>query len=78
MLASINAGEWDEGLSILREPMAAQVVDEARRIVAEYFNDVFATGVVRIVEFANTKQGVRLAAEAATLFVRDLSDLFAV
>ncbi len=78
VLASINAEEWDEGLSILREPMAAQVVDEARGIVAEYFNDVFATGVVRIVEYANTKQGVRIPAEAATLFVRDLSDLFAV
>jgi hypothetical protein len=78
VLGSIDAAEWEEGQSILADGAAEKIVSEARSIVTEYFNDEFATGVVRLVEYANSKQGVRIPLESALQFVRDLADLFAV
>lgn len=78
VLASVDAAEWDQGRAILNAPGVNTIITEARGIIQQYFKDVYAIGVVRLVEYASGTQGLRIREDQAQSFVSDLTDLFAL
>lgn len=78
LLATMDRGEWEEAVGILRSEAAAAVVAEAGAIVRQYFKSANSEGVVEMAAYARARMNVPVTEQNRHAFATDMCELFGV
>lgn len=75
LLSTLNLQEWEESLRILHDERVVDIVQQAREIVAEFFDAENAVGVLAMAVYAREREDMTLTREQRVAFAQDLREL---
>lgn len=75
LLSTLNLQEWEESLRILHDERVVDILQQTRKIVAEFFATENSIGVLAMAVYAREREGMTLTREQRVEFAGDLREL---